>query len=87
MCQELSILFRRIQLLRKQVTPPTPVLPPATCPDDQTSAQGRSFPQAFLGVIHEGDGQQLRVLFDTIDKNKDGFLSAAELEEFAKNLR
>lgn len=49
--------------------------------------RGLSLPQALLGEVSHGDSHQLRVVFNSIDRNQDGFLSLTELQEFTKELR
>ena len=40
----------------------------------------------LLSRIGENDMNQIKLVFDSIDKNRDGELSLAELEEFALEL-
>ena len=42
--------------------------------------------RSLLQRIDEYDNRQLRLVFDSIDKNRDGHLSYRELEEFALEL-
>ena len=80
--QRLGRVVGRIQLLRKQVNPPTLLLTNMS-PNERREL---SLPQALLGEVSRGDSHQLRVVFNSIDRNQDGFLSLTELEEFAKEL-
>ena len=41
----------------------------------------------LLSRIGENDMNQIKLVFDSIDKNRDGQLSLSELEQFASNLR
>ena len=43
-------------------------------------------PRSLLNRIDQNDSKQLRLVFDSMDKNKDGQLSRDELEEFAIEL-
>ena len=42
--------------------------------------------RSLLDRIGENDINQIKLVFDSIDKNRDGQLSLAELEHFAANL-
>lgn len=42
--------------------------------------------RSLLQRLDEYDSRQLRLVFDSIDKNRDGHLSYRELEEFALEL-
>lgn len=37
-------------------------------------------------MVGKNDNLQLQLVFDSIDKNKDGQLSQSEMEEFAREL-
>ena len=42
--------------------------------------------RSLLSMVGKNDSHQLRLVFNSIDKNRDGHLSQGELEEFAKEL-
>ena len=42
--------------------------------------------RSLLTNVGENDSKQLKLMFDSIDKNQDGQLSLKELEEFALEL-
>ena len=42
--------------------------------------------RSLLNKVGESDSQQLHLVFNSIDKNRDGQLSLKELEEFATEL-
>ena len=42
--------------------------------------------RSLLSRIEQSDSKQLRLVFDSMDKNNDGQLSREELEEFAIEL-
>ena len=42
--------------------------------------------RSLLSLVGKNDSHQLRLVFNSIDKNHDGHLSQEELEEFAKEL-
>ena len=42
--------------------------------------------RSLLTNVGENDSTQLKLMFDSIDKNQDGQLSLKELEEFALEL-
>ena len=42
--------------------------------------------RSLLSRIDQSDSKQLKLVFDSMDKNKDGQLSREELEEFAIEL-
>ena len=42
--------------------------------------------RSLLTNVGENDSKQLKLVFDSIDKNQDGQLSLKELEEFASEL-
>ena len=42
--------------------------------------------RSLLSQIGENDMNQIKLVFDSIDKNHDGHLSLSELEQFAANL-
>ena len=42
--------------------------------------------RSLLNRIEQSDSKQLKLVFDSMDKNKDGHLSREELEEFAIEL-
>ena len=44
------------------------------------------FFRSLLSRIDDKDNKQLKLVFDSIDKNRDGELSYKELEEFAREL-
>ena len=44
------------------------------------------FCRSLLNRIDQSDSKQLRLVFDSMDKNRDGQLSREELEEFAIEL-
>jgi hypothetical protein len=54
-------------------------------PDPPTDLSD-SISKSLLDKIGENDVNQIKLVFDSIDKNRDGQLSLAELEQFAANL-
>ena len=42
--------------------------------------------RSLLNRLEQSDSKQLKLVFDSMDKNKDGHLSREELEEFAIEL-
>ena len=42
--------------------------------------------RSLLNRIDQSDSKQLRLVFDSMDKNRDGLLSREELEEFTIEL-
>ena len=61
---------------------PSPSKPHPHCHTHPDSPSLRS----LLDKIGESDMNQIKLVFDSIDKNRDGQLSLAELEQFAANL-
>ena len=57
------------------------------CMCDMSSRIIYTYPyRSLLSRIGDNDGKQLKLVFDSIDKDKDGELSLKELEEFALEL-
>ena len=76
-------------------TPSSPTPPPITEEDEEDEVMLRekqertltkSISKSLLQKIAENDNKQLQLVFDAIDKNHDGSLCPAELEEFALEL-
>ena len=65
-----------------------PPLPPPSHPPSIPPCLSHpcSLSRSLLNRIGENDVNQIKLVFDSIDKNHDGQLSQTELEEFASEL-